>query len=444
MVERENFRARSIALHVDGGNTEEARKVATKTVSPFDRINELLERATLGVSIEKSEDGGIIARRRDSEQAFSIAQMSDGERNALIVAAAVLTVKPGTVLLIDEPERHLHRSIIEPFLSALLECRDDCAFVISTHEIALPVANPNAGVLMLRSCEWEENRPKAWDVELLKPNDGLPDELKLAILGARQRILFVEGTRESLDSLYAALFPGLSVVPKGGCRDVMKAVKGLRGSYDQHHVEAFGLIDGDGRTDDEVEKLAGNNVFVLKAFSVEALYYCSDSIKAVAKAVAASQAKSLDCNADELILSANRKAFDSIQGNDDISQKMAARKCERRVRNEMLSNLPDWKRIQSDPNFEITVEVSSHYADELNRFNELVSGGKELDALIAGYPLHNSRVFDAIAKALKCLGKKEYQHMVLSMVRKDQSQDLARAIRKRIGPLADKLETDPA
>ena len=440
LVEREKSRNRRVTRQVDLGNTEEASKVAAESVSPFDRINELLERATLDVSIEESEDGGILARRRDSEQAFSIAQMSDGERNALIVAADVLTVKPGTVLLIDEPERHLHRSIIEPFLSALLECRDDCAFVVSTHEIALPVANPNARVLMLRSCAWEENRPKAWDVELLKPNDGLPDELKFAILGARKRILFVEGTKGSLDfPLYGILFPGLSVIPKGGCRDVMEAVKGLRGSYKLHHVEAFGLIDGDGRTDDDVEKLAGDNVFALKAFSVEALYYCSDSIRAVA----ARQADSLGCDADGLAGSAKREAFDSIRGDDNIARRMAARKCKSRLRTKILSDLPDCKQIQDAQDSRISVSVDSGYADELSRFEKLVAERK-LDDLIARYPLRESGVFDAIAKALKCPRKKEYESMVLSMVQKDQSQYLTRAIRKRIGPLADKLETGPA
>ena len=61
----------------------------------------------------------------------------------MIIAAHVITADPGIVFLIDEPERHLHRSIIQPFLSALFNLRkDDCAFVIATHEIALPVENP--------------------------------------------------------------------------------------------------------------------------------------------------------------------------------------------------------------------------------------------------------------------------------------------------------------
>ncbi len=48
---------------------------------------------------------------------YSVAKLSDGERNALLIAATVLSVTPETLLLIDEPERHLHRSIISPPLT---------------------------------------------------------------------------------------------------------------------------------------------------------------------------------------------------------------------------------------------------------------------------------------------------------------------------------------
>ena len=267
--------------------------------------------------------------------------MSDGERNAAIIAATVLTVESETVLLIDEPERHLHRSIIEPFLSALFQRRQDCAFIISTHEIALPAANPEARVLMVRSCEWNGDTAKAWDVEILESNTNLPAELRRDILGARRRILFVEGTTNGLDlPLYDALFPGLSVVPKGSCSDVQRAVSGLRSARDLHHVEALGLIDKDDRSASEIEHLTKNGIFALDVRSVEALYYCSDAIAAVA----GRQAESLGSNDDELIELAKTKALDVLK-QSGLAKRMAARRCERTVRNSMLSQLPNWKKL---------------------------------------------------------------------------------------------------
>ena len=95
---------------------------------------------------------------------------------------------------------------------------------------------------------------------------------------------------------YSALFPDISVVPKGSCIDVQRAVSGLRGSQGLHHVEAFGLIDRDDRDEEEVKPLA-DGVFALDVYSVESLYYCSDAIAAVARR----QAESLGRSADEMI-----------------------------------------------------------------------------------------------------------------------------------------------
>ena len=145
LVAAENKRARSIAGYVENGKIKCAEKAAN-AASPFTRLNDLLALGTLRVSLHNPDDVEIVARK-GSGSTFGIERMSDGERNAVIMAATVLTVDPGTTLLIDEPERHLHRAIIAPFLSALFEQRQDCAFVVSTHELFLPVENPGA-----RSC----------------------------------------------------------------------------------------------------------------------------------------------------------------------------------------------------------------------------------------------------------------------------------------------------
>ena len=283
LVAKDNTRYRTIGQYIDDSDLDEATAFASKSESPFKQLNDLLRLGTLTVSLSNSNDEEILAQHRSSGLSFSIAQMSDGERAAALMAANVLTVDPGTLFLIDEPERHLHRSVIEPFLSALFAKRQDCAFLISTHEISLPIANPEADVIILRSCTWSGDQAIAWDAEVVESGANLPEDLKRDVLGARRRILFVEGGPNSLDlSLYGALFPQLSVVPKGSCEEVIRAVKGLRSSYEHHHVEAIGLVDRDDRTQDQVNELAQCNVFALDTCSVESLYYCSNAIEAVA------------------------------------------------------------------------------------------------------------------------------------------------------------------
>ncbi len=412
---------------------EEAAQVAAESKSPFDQLNEVLRLGTLDIALENSDGEEILARHLGTGREFSMAQMSDGERNAALIAATVLTVEPGTVLLIDEPERHLHRSIIEPLLTALFEQRIDCAFVVSTHEVALPVANPRARVQLVRSCTWNGEQASAWDIDVLEANSDLPEELKRAILGARRKILFVEGDAGSLDlPLYDALFPGLSVVPKGNCVDVQKAVTGLRGAATLHDVEGFGLIDGDGRSDNEKDRLIENGVFALDVYSAEALYYCSDAIAAVAQR----QAESLGCDAEAMIEGATCGALDALS-QDGLDQRMAARRCELRLRDQILSQAPDWHCIQTNSEPQVCVSVDNPYPSELDYFRDFLRS-RNLNELVGRYPLRETGVFDVISKSLHLANRRLYEQTLVERVRSES--ELANKLRERIGPLAQALE----
>ena len=430
LVAAENKRARSITEYVESSKIKCAEKAAN-TASPFKRLNDLLALGTLRVSLHNSGDVQFVARK-GSGPIFGISRMSDGERNAVIMAATVLTVDPGTTLLIDEPERHLHRAISAPFLSALFEQRQDCAFVVSTHELFLPVEDRGARVLMTRSCTWAGGIPQAWDIEMLAPPTELPEELRLAVLGARSRVLFVEGSSTSLDvPLYDTLFPDLSVSPRGNCVEVERAVRGLRATEDRHHVEAYGVVDRDDLDDAGIEKLAGVGIFTLAVRSVESLYYCSDAIQAVAR----QQADSMGLEAENLAATAMRDALAALAA-EEVIRRMAARRCERRMRDTALSQLPDWKTIQSATGPTIDLHAPSAYDDEIARFRLLLEGD-DFDALVARYPLRETGAFDAITKALKCTSNRDYERMVVVRTARDDA--LATALRTRLQPLAEAI-----
>ena len=130
----------------------------------------------------------------------------------------------------------------------------------------------------------------------------------------------------------------------GSCEEVQKAVLGLRGSQKIHHMEAFGLIDRDNRADKDIEKLAEKGIFALKVYSVEALYYCSDAIDAVAHR----QAGSLGINANGLVKSAKQQVIEELK-DQQLAERMAARRCERQIQELALSNIPNWKSIRANP-----------------------------------------------------------------------------------------------
>ena len=437
LIAKDNARYRTIGQFIDDDNPDKATMFASKSESLFKQLNDLLRLGTLTVSLRNSNDEEILAQHTSNGPSFSIAQMSDGERAAAIMAANVLTVDPGTILLIDEPERHLHRSIIEPFLSALFAKRQDCAFVISTHEIALPIANPAANVVILRSCLWNGNQANAWEAEVLESGAQLPEDLKQDILGARRRILFTEGTVSSRSRdlpLYGAMFPELSVIPKGSCGEVIRAVNGLLSSQDHHHVEAFGLIDRDDRQPDEVEKLAEGGIFALDVCSVESLYYCSDAMEAVAHR----QAESLGCDPQAMFEDATQRALEAIETAGDLPEIMAARRSERLVRNRFVTHLPDWKGVKAvGEQLTISEPIENPYQGELNCFNDLVGSG-DLDGLIARYPLKHSNVLDRIAQAMRCAARADYERMVVTRVREDDA--FAQKLKDRIKPLTELLD----
>ena len=430
LVASENFLARRAKLLVQKGNLEEARRVVLEEVAPFATVNELLAQGSLNVKLELTEDEEILAYNHCGGDLYSLAKMSDGERNAAILAATVVTAKSGTILLIDEPERHLHRAVIEPFLTGLFQQRNDCTLIISTHEIALPVSNPSASILIVRSCKWNGDVASAWDVNLLEPNTELPEDLKRAILGARKRVLFIEGDdASSLDlPLYSALFPGVSILSKGGFSEVQKAVAGLRRAQGHHHVEAFGLIDRDNLSEDEVKRLAKGFVFALNVYSVEALFYCSESIAAVAHR----QAETLGRDADEMFEAATKAALDALHGSNN-AERMAARRCERIVRNQIGSCLPNWKDIMGRAQVNFSFSVESPFPGELAQYRKLLSNSR-LDQLVARYPLRETDALDAVSRALEFRTRDLYQQTLIARVREDTT--LAQKIRDRTGPLS--------
>ena len=428
LTAKENDLARRIMDKSYAKEHKAIHKIFSDERPPFEQVNELLHVGGFAVSVSNSKGEEILAQHSDVSGSYSMAQMSDGERNAVILAANVLTVDAGTVLLIDEPERHLHRSIIEPYLSALITQRKDCFFIISTHEIALPICNPEAPVLIVRSCKWKGGRATGWEARLLQGDTKLPEDLRRAILGARKQVLFVEGEPESLDlQLYSELFSRISVVPLGSCVNVIRAVTGLSGSQQYHDVESFGLIDGDNRNKDEIVDLQGRNIYALSQYSVESIYYCPDAMNAVAQL----QAESLGADASQMVRAAEDAAIASLS-QSGVDERLAARLCERQLREQIRSQMPDWKSILNGNVCSIEVETDGRFKEELNHFRKLL-GGRNLELIISRYPVRDSKALDEINKQFS-LSKTNYEKTLFTKIRNDS--ELAEKLRRRIGSLA--------
>lgn len=127
----------------------------------------------------------------------------------------------------------MHRSIVSPLLSSLMKYRRDCVFCCHPR-VKLACVFDNVKVVNVKNCYFSEQRePIYWDFNVVEDYDelfnGVDEQTKIDILGARDKVLFVEGVTSSLDrDLYSAIFPMVSVVSKQKCDLVELAVKGLR------------------------------------------------------------------------------------------------------------------------------------------------------------------------------------------------------------------------
>lgn len=410
LIDAENVRARSITAAVDAGDID-AAKEAAKVEAPIAVINELLRQSNIPVTITIRENERVMASKDEGPE-YSAAQLSDGERNALLIAANVLTAPPGTLLIIDEPERHLHRSIISPLLSQLFERRPDCGFVISTHDHDLPLEVTGARTLLLRSCNFNGPNVQGWEADELPADNPIDDVLKRDLLGARRKILFVEGTESSLDKpLYSLIFPAVSVIPKGSCRDVEHAVVGSRAGEGFHWLRAFGIADRDGYNPDQIAAKRQRGVYALPFYSVEAIYFHPQIIERIA----ALQADLTGDDANALTRTALDVGVASVADDTDrLSQKVT----KKAVRKLIIDQLPNDDELMDGQEFTISNDAQKIHAVRKAELDAAVQRN-DWEAILTMCPVRESPALGNISRALGFRKIEKYQKAVRRLLSKD-------------------------
>ena len=221
------------------------------------------------------EDGSFYATDLEKDSApYSATQMSDGERSVLYLAAQILCLKENTIVIIDEPELHLHPSLMHRFWREIEKAREDCLFIYITHDVQFAALHGSGGVVWVKSYDGNN-----WNYELLS-EETLPDSLLLELMGNRKNVLFVEGSGSSVDArLYTALFPEHYIVPRGGCEQVIESTKTYRQTLGMHTYCVNGLIDRDYRSVEAMEALKNKGVLCLQVAEIENLFVTEDVVR---------------------------------------------------------------------------------------------------------------------------------------------------------------------
>ena len=260
--------------------------------------------------------------------------------------------------------------------------------------------------MLVRSCSYQGNTVTSWDIDIVGGADNIPENIKLDILGSRRRILFIEGTEESLDKpLYGILFPDVTVVPKGNCREVEQSVVGVRNSADLHWAEAYGIIDSDGRSSEESDLLKGKGIFAIDCYSIESLYYHPSVIELVANRMANVDGS----DANERIKNATNSAIEQLKPHRErLCQRIATRK----LREFVARNMPDTESITDRKDISIQVPISEYLKKEESIFDDAITS-EDYISLLLRYPLRETPALGCIAKKLGFSTRKQYEAAVL-------------------------------
>ncbi len=230
-----------------------------------------------------------ISAKTAAGASYEARYMSDGERVAVYLMGQALCAPIDGVVIIDEPEIHLHRAIQPVLWDEIERARTDCTFVYITHDLEFAATRIASRRIWLKEFDGTD-----WIWEDLGAGTSLPDALTMQVFGSRRPILFVEGDETSYDlAIYSALYPKEHVVPRGSASKVRESTKALANLPALHHLAVRGIVDRDRRGDEEIGALKAAGLLVADVAEVENLLCLPEALHG-----AATQLKLKDVGAD--------------------------------------------------------------------------------------------------------------------------------------------------
>jgi hypothetical protein len=93
---------------------------------------------------------------------------------------------------------------------------------------------------------------------------------------------------------------------------------------------------------------------------------------------------------------------------------------EQAVKDKISLEMPDWKKIQSGQNVAITIDAQALYQAERGLLQGWVNS-KEIDKIIARYPIRETQALTAIASALQFKSRAQYEAAARKLVTDDKA-----------------------
>ncbi|MBE9100864.1 DUF4435 domain-containing protein [Vacuolonema iberomarrocanum] len=227
-------------------------------------------------------DGKVLVKKTDDPE-YHGKEMSDGERVALYLIGQCLCARDNSIIIIDEPEIHLHKSLVDKLWNKVEELSQSKTIVYITHDLDFASSRTDANKIWIKSFSGNNT----WTWTEVPDEDSLPESMILEVLGSRKKIMFCEGEAGSLDAtIYQIAYPDYHVIPRGGCEKVIESTKALRNNEALHHLGAVGIIDSDYRTPEEVLALESHGIQTILVAEIENIFCVEAAVRIVAEHLA--------------------------------------------------------------------------------------------------------------------------------------------------------------
>lgn len=171
-------------------------------------------------------------------------------------------------VFIDEPESHFNTALLNELFNLLEKERKDIVFIYCTHNVDFIELRENAQLIYLENFDGNN-----WNIKEINSFDEISIENIINIVGTKKDILFIESEKEKLDyKFYTALFPNFKIIPVTSCSKVIDSCKLLNNSnFLNLNRKAFGIIDNDFRSNEEINKYLQSKIFTLQYNEIENL-----------------------------------------------------------------------------------------------------------------------------------------------------------------------------
>jgi hypothetical protein len=340
--------------------------------------------------------------------------MSDGERAIFYLIGQCLAVPPEHIIIVDEPELHLHRSLQASLWSAIESERPDCLLVYLTHDLDFAATRSGATKIWLKSYDG-----KAWDWHLIPPEDDvIPERILLEILGSRKPVLFCEGEKENLDFLlFSHVYDDFAVVPCGSCGDVIHATTTFSRMKILHDLECRGIIDRDYRTDEEVEHIRKMGVHALDVSEIENVLLTEPVLRVVAE--------NLLLDPASIILQAKEIVFRRLKDEKDrLALRMTRALVESKLGN-FDTKAQESSGLEADLQSYIReIDIQGLYTSNLKRIDEVIATQDYLSAL----RIYNQKGLLAEIARLFDYNQRNWVDYVRRLLTKDRTPSIRKAL----------------